>query len=268
MKKIALIFIAILLSGCVVDTSATQGVKIDLSFQFNEDEVYIDIKRKAVGDYFLNGVYSIYTSSEQAAYLLSGSNQFSVKLNDVQIDNIVFKIGEKIETMNDTIYELTFDLSMMLFSEQFEQLDTSITSLIISYKDIEIINFKHSPIFIKHDFYRFVIEGGYKDHPDEVSGLGLKNNTTEDLSIKQLFVEGINNERFVIRDEPIVFKPNDIIKLSINRKLFEQHAIEGVVGIYALLENGRELFLTDAPFTIENYKEKRIEKLIESIENK
>ena len=56
--------------------------------------------------------------------------------------------------------------------------------------------------------------------------------------------------------------------MPINRQLLEQQHIEGVVGIYALLEDGREVLLTEAPFTIENYKEQMIEKLIQSIENK
>ena len=266
MKKLTIFLMPLLLAGCTMDYSAEKPYKIDDNFIFDENELYIEIRQKATEAYYFEHLYKIYTTSEQAAYLLAGEGLLTTKLNGIPVQNLELSIGEIIETSNDTIYELYPYINVT--DEQMEKIGDELTSFTISNGNKEIFSFEHSPIYVNHNYYRFTLEGGYKEHENDVASLGLKNQTANNLAIKQLFVEDINSKRYVIQEKHINYKIGDTIKLPFNRQLLEDNGLEGVIGVYALLEDDQEIFLTEAPFTIENYNQQRLEQFIQIVESR
>lgn len=257
---------ALLLAGCVTDYTAEKSYKIDVNFIFNENELYIEIRNKATEEYNLQNLYKIYTTSEQAAYLLAGDGLLTTKLNGIPIQRLELSIGDIIETSNDTIYALypSFEVT----DEQMKGIGDQLTSLTISSGNDDIFSFEHSPIYVNHNYYKFTLEGGYKENENDVASLGLKNQSANNFSIEQLFVEDIFSKRYVIQEKHINYRIGDTIKLPLNRQLLEDNELEGVIGVYALLEDGQEIFLTEAPFTIENYKQQQLEKFIKNVESR
>lgn len=270
MRIITVMLIALILSGCIIDTSASNPVQIDEVFQLNEDEMYIDIRNKSINGILFGQIYTIYTTSHQTAYLLSGASQLTAKLNDVTVGQIIFTIGESIETQTDTIYELYVSFDLLLSYEAKEKLASeAITSFSITYKNQDVLTYEHSPVYVTKYEDRFELIGGYKENAEDASSLGLVNNSLQDLQIQNLWIEGTDGQRLTIEEQRKEFNRGDTLKLPlIRREIVEQHNIEGVIGIYATLEDGQEFYLTQAPFTIDRYKEKRIEQLIATIDAK
>ena len=266
MKKLTIFLMTLLLAGCVTDHTAEKPYKLDDNFIFDENELYIEIRQKATEAYYFQHLYKIYTTSEQAAYLLAGDGLLTTKLNGIPIQALELSVDEVIETSNDTIYELYPYFKVT--DEQMEKIGDEITSFTISNGNKEIFSFEHSPIYVNHNYYRFTLEGGYKEHENDVASLGLKNQTANNLAIKQLFLEDIYSNRLVMQEKHINFKVGDTIKLPFNRKLLEDNGLEGVIGVYALLEDGQEIFLTEAPYTIENYHQQQLEQFIQSVESR
>jgi len=266
MKKLTIFLMTLLLAGCVTDHTAEKPYKLDDNFIFDENELYIEIRQKATEEYYFQHLYRIYTTSEQTAYLLAGDGLLTTKLNGIPIQSLELSIDEIIETSNDTIYELypSFEVT----DEQIKEIGNQLTSLTISNGNNDIISFEHSPIYVNHNYYKFTLEGGYKEHENDVASLGLKNQTENNLAIKQLFVEDIYSKRYVLQEKHINYKIGDTIKLPFNRQLLEDNELEGVIGVYALLEDGQEIFLTEAPYTIENYHQQQLEQFIQIVESR
>lgn len=246
MKKISLfIVMTLFLSGCVFDTSMQKAYVADEAIHWNEGHVLMQVNQRVVSKFRYQDVYRLYTTSEQAAFLLANAASIEAKINQQETEQIQFDVIDVQELEGDQLYTLlmTIDPHYATLDEQIDR----ITEIELFYQKKSFLYFKHIPISVGESTGQFVLSGGHRENGSDESSLAIQNVSSSTYEIESLFIEDVDGKRYTFLEKPFTFEPNMQLLIPLTTELMNQQNMQGIVTINAVLTSGVELFLTTAP---------------------
>lgn len=260
MRIIILLALVLTLTGCVTDDTMSKPLQLDSNFNFDQQLVHVEVGRKEIAFNNSISIYRLLTTSEQAAYLLSGERLLDYYINDVQIKDVDLSLKNLSPISSEEVYEVFMHFT--LTDDELKKLGDKLTSIKIAYNDKTVFRYEHSPVYYDVHVKSFEIVGMEED-----LGILLKNWTNKDYDFKQIYVEDSSNKRITIMDAPFSFKNLDEITLPFTPNIAEEKQLEGAMAIFALTIDGQEILIGGVPFINEPLYEQRIKEFEERIES-
>ena len=263
-KLIPLLFITLLLAGCVIDTTAQKSPKPDLQYSFEIKDILVQPGSKM---YQLEGLepvlYTAYTTQEQAAYLKSNMPHLRAKLNNkVHSEKVEVIIGERQEYQDAIYYEL--EIQIYLDEKEAQKLGETITELTLSIVNKQLFTTKHSrisvqPLKLPYELWAEFASEYSPDRTYEIIGDAM-----QQFEINELYVEGSNGERYYFSQFPQVIQSNKRTHIIVPKSTYDELNIQTPHGIYAVLADGTEQLLGVDFYTSKKLKETMWKQLLEN----
>ena len=273
MRFIYLMIVALILSGCIIDSSASEQPKYDETIDFHLPDIDGKVNHQHINFILEPGrkmyevdnnsrhiYYDAFTTSEQAAFLVANAEYFTPILNGVEVEELMIRVMNQVEIDGTEVYELS--IGMNLSKEQYEKTGSEITTFGLLLDDEPIFSYKHSRVHLVHMTTPFLVKGIYKN-----SGFQLTNETIEDVQMVSLYIEGVNGVQLPIEVEPQLIKRDETLAIKVKNDMIANSSLQGSFGFYAVLNDGRHLFLGDSPYESEKQKDVVIKQIANAKNN-
>lgn len=262
---ILLVFVTLLLAGCVVDTTAKMTPKPDLQYPFDPNKTLIQPGSKGyLAEVDAPVLYTAYTTQEQAAYLKSNMLHLHAELNNmVDSDQVEVTISERHELQDAVYYEI--EIQIYLEKQEEKKLGETITKLKLFIENKELFSTEHSRISVEPlNSSNVPLWAEFSSEYSADRSYEIIGDALQQFEINELYVEGSNGERYYFEQFPQIIQANKRTHIIVPKSTYDDLNIQTPHGIYAVLADGTEQLLGVDFYTSEMLKENMWKQLIEN----
>ncbi len=257
---ITLMFMTLLLAGCVIDNTAKNTPEPDLQYPFQTKNILLHPgSKKYLAEVDEPVLYTAYTTQEQAAFLKSNMQHLRVLLNNsVSSEEVNVVIGERKE-IQDAIY---YETEIQIFLDEEKALGETITNLTLSIENKVLFTIEHSRISVQHLNPPFELWAEFASEYSPDRTYEIIGDALQQFEINELYVEGSNGERYYFEQFPQIIQANKRTHIIVPKSTYDELNIQTPHGIYAVLADGTERLLGVDFYTSEVLKENMWELLL------